>query len=288
MVWGDEGLDESLSIFMMTDDNGDSLWAETYVGEYLDQYMSFVQTDDGGFAMVGLSGYDRNEEEPGMDDVDFVLHKVDSMGETEWYQTYGTEDDLAMGFTIVQTDDGGFVLGGMIGTEWGRWGPANADLRIIRTDHLGEELWSRTFGGENEEWGGVVLSTEDGGYAIIGSTNSFGEGECDFWLVKTGADPVSVPKSSDPELPEQISLLSAYPNPFNSTTTINYIANETGMVYLGIYDLSGQLIEQLVSSVRQPGQYSVNFTKGSLPSGMYIVKMQMNSESLTTKVLLLR
>jgi hypothetical protein len=45
--------------------------------------------------------------------------------------------------------------------------------------------WSKTYGGTNFDYGCSVVQTGDGGYAIAGYTESFGNGGKDFWLVKT-------------------------------------------------------------------------------------------------------
>jgi hypothetical protein len=47
--------------------------------------------------------------------------------------------------------------------------------------------WSRTYGGTNDDKAYALVQTGDGGFAIAGSTDSFGAGGYDFWLVKTDA-----------------------------------------------------------------------------------------------------
>jgi len=46
-------------------------------------------------------------------------------------------------------------------------------------------MWSHTYGGAENDYANSVVQTSDGGYAIAGSTQSFGAGNTDFWLVKT-------------------------------------------------------------------------------------------------------
>jgi len=48
-------------------------------------------------------------------------------------------------------------------------------------------LWTKTFGGFNNDYGRAVRQTSDGGYVITGTTNSFGTGGSDCWLIKTDA-----------------------------------------------------------------------------------------------------
>ncbi|MFW9856190.1 MAG: hypothetical protein ACFFFG_14155 [Candidatus Thorarchaeota archaeon] len=49
-------------------------------------------------------------------------------------------------------------------------------------------VWEKTYGGSADDWGSTVIHTSDGGFAVFGTTNSFGEGGQDFWLIKTDAN----------------------------------------------------------------------------------------------------
>jgi hypothetical protein len=51
-------------------------------------------------------------------------------------------------------------------------------------------MWSQAYGGAGDDWACSVVATSDGGYAIAGTTDSFGAGGADFWLVKTDANGV--------------------------------------------------------------------------------------------------
>ncbi len=46
-------------------------------------------------------------------------------------------------------------------------------------------MWTQTYGGTSYDQAHSVVETADGGYAIAGSTRSFGAGNWDFWLIKT-------------------------------------------------------------------------------------------------------
>jgi hypothetical protein len=49
------------------------------------------------------------------------------------------------------------------------------------------DVWAKTYGGIGDDYAGALVQTDDGGYALAGSTYSFGAGRGDFWLVKTDA-----------------------------------------------------------------------------------------------------
>jgi hypothetical protein len=99
-----------------------------------------------------------------------------------WSRTYGGPG-TEYSYSVVQTDDGGYV----IGAQKNPGGGVNWDAWLIKTNAQGDTLWSRTFGGPLWENGYNVGCTADGGYFIAGSTQSYGAGNTDFWLVKTDA-----------------------------------------------------------------------------------------------------
>jgi len=92
----------------------------------------------------------------------------------------------------------------------------------------------------------------------------------------------------EPELPTEPSLLSAYPNPFNSSTIIKYPNNEGGE--LEIYNLIGQLVKALRISLTS-GQIVWDGTdnqNNSVPSGVYFARIKATGIGSGAKLLLLR
>ncbi len=103
--------------------------------------------------------------------------------DTLWTRTYGgsSEDwDLS----VQQTADGGYVLTGRTKS----FGAGNYDVYLVKTNPLGDTLWTRTYGGNSDDEAWSVQQTTDGGFIVVGSTLSFGTGYDDFYVVKREPD----------------------------------------------------------------------------------------------------
>jgi len=112
-------------------------------------------------------------------------------------------------------------------------------------------LWSQTSGGAYHDYGSSVTETSDGGYALAGTTESFGAGEWDFWLIKLAPSPTAITATVDIH-PTVLNLwsrgrwVSAYielPQGYNpsdidvSSIRLNdTIPAELGWVAIGDYD----------------------------------------------------
>jgi len=157
-----------------TDEFGYMEWNQTYGGPEPDRAYSLVATSDGGYALTGYT-----QSFGGTAQADCWLVKTDTSGNEEWNQTYGVET-TSFAFDLVETSDGGYAIAGTTQFE-----PGVNDIWVIKTDMYGNMQWNQTYGGTEEDSYGSVIETSDGGYAIAGSTRSFGAGNWDFWLIKT-------------------------------------------------------------------------------------------------------
>lgn len=92
-------------------------------------------------------------------------------------------------------------------------------------------------------------------------------------------DPVGVP--------EQFTLGQNYPNPFNPQTQIQFDLKEAGAARMAVYDVLGREVRVLVDEYMQAGHYTVTFTDtGDLPSGVYLYRLMVNGQSLSSKMIL--
>lgn len=162
-TYDDMGWRRYYTYLVKTDSLGDTLWTGKYESHRFDQDISVLQTKDGGYIVLG-----RN------------LIKVDAEGNEEWEKSYE-------GYEIQETSDGAFIIVGRTPiSKSGR--TAYPDLYITKINKFGDLLWEKTYGGRYGEEGFSVQQTEDGGYIVVGETDSYGAGIFDVYLIKTDKD----------------------------------------------------------------------------------------------------
>lgn len=89
-------------------------------------------------------------------------------------------------------------------------------------------------------------------------------------------------------IPTAFELFQNYPNPFNPTTNIKYALPKESRVRIAVFNILGQEVATLVNSVMPAGYHSVDFKANSIPSGMYIYKIETESFSQVKKMLLMK
>jgi hypothetical protein len=152
----------------------DTLWTRTYGGVNDDGAFSIHQTNDRGFIITGYT------DVPGGGGYGVYLLKTDSLGDTIWTKILGgVQSDF--GRSVQQTSDGGFIVVGYTGS----FGNGLRDVYMIRTDSIGNVIWTKAYGGNDYDVAFCVEQTGDGGYIVTGNTCSFGNGMADVWLLKT-------------------------------------------------------------------------------------------------------
>ena len=117
--------------------------------------------------------------------------------------------------------------------------------------------------------------------------------------VGSGADPVPDWQSSGQSFdvgaaaqaagaPTIFALCNAWPNPFNPTTTLSFELRAASFVNLGVYNVSGRLVETLVDGFRDAGSYDVSWDAAGLPSGIYCARLVAGSSGAVQKIVLMK
>ena len=164
----------SSDIYLLrVDKYGNFKWHHAYGSNNVEWGYSLKATRDSGFVIAGYTN------SIGNGGYDFYLMKVDSIGTKLWEKTYGGSD-WEFGYSVDTTNDGGYILTGSTLS----YGKGNTDVYIVKTNSVGDTLWTKTMGGTGEDIGkSLVQSRFDSTYAICGYTNSFGSPMHDVYII---------------------------------------------------------------------------------------------------------
>jgi hypothetical protein len=143
------------------------------------------QTNDGGYIIVGES---RSTD---FGETGVCLLKIDSIGEQEWFQTYGFEwggnTNSGTGNSLSLNNDGGFIIVGKTATGTGLYG---SSLILLKINSEGTEDWRKIIdpndNGSSSSQGSVgysIKNSDDGGYVIAGKYYHYNWGD-KAWLLK--------------------------------------------------------------------------------------------------------
>jgi hypothetical protein len=173
------------------------LWQRTIGGSEDDRLYSINKTSDGGYILGGISesniSGDKTENNIGFKN--YWIVKLDENGSIQWQNTIGgnIRDYLKK---VVQTSDGGYIIGGYSDSQMFGDKTENAmgsyDYWVVKLDSSGEIQWENTIGGNGEDILYDIIQTNDDGYLLAGSSNSNisfdktedSKGMKDYWLVK--------------------------------------------------------------------------------------------------------
>ena len=159
---------------LKTDSTGNLIWTKTFGGTNVENGFYVQQTSDAGYVIVGST------QSFGQGSFDVYLLKTDSIGNLLWSKALGgTGSDE--GYCVQQTSDAGYIITG----KSTAFCPDTSEICLIKTDESGNLLWSKTFRGPTAfNFARSVQQSLDGGYVIVGSTQSFSH-EYDIYLLKT-------------------------------------------------------------------------------------------------------
>ena len=176
IVAGYTGIDVDSDLCLLKLDSiGTISWQKTYGGSSIDFFLtsSIQQTLDGGYIVAG------GTTSFGAGGRDLWVLKLDSTGTISWQKTYGGSDNDNAS-SIQQTLDGGYIVAG--DTE--SFGAGLFDNWVLKLDSNGNVTWQKTYGGNDGEFRPKIKQTTDEGYIMVSTTDSFGAGNYDFWIIK--------------------------------------------------------------------------------------------------------
>ncbi len=160
-------------------------------GSGLDVINDVRQTRDGGYIIIGSTASNDGSVIGNHGNEVVWIVKLDASGNLQWQRCLGGgENDRGCG--VRQTADGGFIIVAETSSSGGdvMGNHGMIDIWVVKLDASGNLRWQRCYGGSNDEMAGGIEIASDGGYILIGTTNS-GDGDVtannggsDMWVVK--------------------------------------------------------------------------------------------------------
>ncbi|MBN1969791.1 MAG: T9SS type A sorting domain-containing protein [Candidatus Delongbacteria bacterium] len=151
------------------------IWSKTFGTELSDGARDIVITDDNNFLMIGYS-YNPNDLK-----TDLSLIKTDEDGNQLWLKKHEIDGWIFGNSVVNDISNEGFTISGrIIDRSLG----SSFNLFIAHFDHEGNYDWLYQFGGEKNDFAEKIIKTSDNNYLVTGTTESFGQGEGDLWLLK--------------------------------------------------------------------------------------------------------
>lgn len=173
-------------------------WQKTYGGTDDDRGNSIIQTNDGAYAILGFSKSNDGDVSQNNGFNDFWISKLNNTGDIVWQKSYGFSG-ADTGFSIIQTNDNGFLLSGVLDVSASN-GQGNSktlkakhaggDYWVIKLDSAGNQEWTKFYGGSFTDTPSDAIQTQDNGYIIVGASDSNdidisnNKASYDFWIIK--------------------------------------------------------------------------------------------------------
>ena len=195
--------DESFDYWVLKFDAQDNLqWQKTYGGNGEDRGSDIIQTQDGGYAILGYSFSSSGDVTNNAGFQDFWLAKLDLNGNISWQRSFGFQG-ADSGISVIQTSDQGYLISGILDvTASGGEGNtsrqvqkhAGGDYWVLKLDSVGNLQWSRYYGGNFTDTPKGIVQTSDNGFIIAGGSDSNDTdisgniGSYDFWVIRISSE----------------------------------------------------------------------------------------------------
>ena len=152
----------------------------------------------------------------------------------------------------------------------------NVNLRIINISDP-----------DNPELTGYYTTPDDPYNFVVGDEIIF-VADDEYFESYDVDDAVWVKPVTQTEHPMEFAILTAYPNPFNASTTISFELRDASFVNLTIYDITGREVARLVDGMMPAGSHQVVFDAKDLTSGVYFARLTAGDFRGARKMLLLK
>ena len=152
-------------------------WEKTYGGTSTDNVNAMQQTQDGGYILAGTSASFGSGNE-------FWVLKLAASGAVSWQRRY-SRSEQAQASAVRETPDGGYIVAGYTSSYTN---PGSIVIWAMKLNSTGTVVWEYTYDGGDDDRAYAIECTADGGFVMTGTTQSFGAGSTDIWVLKLNSD----------------------------------------------------------------------------------------------------
>lgn len=195
--------DDSFDYWVLKFDNVNQLqWQKTYGGSGDDRGRKIIQTQDGGYAVLGTSNSTNFDVTENNGAQDYWLAKLDNLGNVSWQKSFGFQGNDT-GISMIQTSDLGYLLVGVLDVTASNGAGntsrlttrhAGGNYWALKLDASGNLEWSKFYGGNFTDTPEGVVETDNGDFIIAGGSDSTdtditnNKGAYDFWVIRISAN----------------------------------------------------------------------------------------------------
>ena len=254
---------------LKTDQYGETIWLKHFGSDAYEAAYSILESSDGGYIIAGYTSY-----LPFTTLEDIYLVKTNANGDFIGEKIYGgSQREIA--YSIGNTSNNGYIISGFTDS----YGSGSHDVYLLRTDGLGDTLWTKTFGGTKKDEGFSVLETTDGGFLVAGYTESFGAGGKDFYLIKTNSSGNTSWTKVYGGISDELAYIVKQTNDggyIATGYTESYGAGTQNIYIIKINDTGDTLWTKVHG---QPGRYCVAYDINQTNDGGYIISGMITTAS---------
>lgn len=126
----------------------------------------------------------------------------------------------------------------------------------------------------------------DGNGDLVFSSASFAADKPQIFMIEHDEE---LSNENEPQIPSKFNMSQNYPNPFNPSTQFSYTLPESGNIELAIFDITGKMVYKFHDGFQRAGNHNilwtgVNQNQKTVPSGVYLCQLKMESNMITKKM----
>ncbi|MCX6076861.1 MAG: hypothetical protein NTW78_08265 [Campylobacterales bacterium] len=160
--------------------DGSLTWQNGYFSDRDDYYSGedMVKMNDDNVMIVGAEDHVQffNSE------MNFYVNAIDTKGQRNGIKCYGG-DKVENANSVIKVNDGYLIAG-----ETKTWGHGGKDAYVVKIDNDGNQIWHNAYGYRYDEVANQIIATEDGGYIMVGTTNSDNTNQKNIFVAKINND----------------------------------------------------------------------------------------------------